>query len=185
MECLLPRDIGEIVVGDLNEEFVLRAQATSRARAIRWFAAQAARSVPRLLLQSLRRWSWLKSLGVALAAWLALGLVEPYAHGVLSGFVDAGFRMQLVIDLAVGFAACACGGFLATWLHRGSALLYSLIGTGFLASMMTGANPELPAWFLAAFLAIALVAPIIGGSVFVSLAGRPGKPKRQRTRYQP
>lgn len=178
MECLLPRDIGEVAVGDLNEEFALRAQTVSRARATAWFLGQAVRSLPRLLAQSVRRWSWLRSLAVAVVAWYALGYVEPYAHRLLSAYIDAGFGMQRLIDLGVGFTACACGGFLATCLQRGSALLYSLIGTGFMATMMTGTNPELPSWLLAAFLATAFVAPIVGGVAFVSLAGRSARRRR-------
>ena len=43
MECVLPRDLGELAVGDLNEEFALREQTTSRARASAWFAMHALR----------------------------------------------------------------------------------------------------------------------------------------------
>lgn len=173
MECLLPRELGELVVGDLNEEFALRARSQAGAGATAWFAMQAAASVPRLLVLSVRRLSWLRSFGVAVAAYLALGLVEPYMHRFMSLIIEPGFRLQLIIDLCVGFTACACGGFLATWIHRGSAAVYSLIGTGYLAAMMmTRVNPELPSWFLAAFLAVAFVAPIAGGVVFISCANR-------------
>lgn len=180
IECMLPRDLGELVVGDLNEEFALRAEAGSRARATAWFALQAVDSVPRLLLQSARRRSCLISLGVALTAYVALGFVEPYLHRLVSAVAQPGFRLQLVLDLCVGFTACACGGFLSTWVHRGSALLYSLIGTGYLASMMltSGINPDLPIWFPATFLVVALVAPLAGGLVFVALAGRRARSSR-------
>lgn len=173
MECLLPRDLGELVVGDLNEEFVLRMRSMSGARATGWFAMQAAVSVPRLLVLSVRRLSLFKSLSVAVAAYLAFGLVEPYMHRVVSLFVEPGFHIQLILDLCVGFTACACGGFLSTWIHRGSAVVYSLIGTGVLASMMmTRVNPDLPSWFLTAFLVVAFVAPIVGGVAFISCANR-------------
>lgn len=178
MECLLPHDVGELVVGDLNEEFALRVQSTSRTRATWWFVVQAAGAVPRLLVLSVRRLSWFKSLGVAVAAYLVIGLVEPYMHRALSAFIEPGFHVRLVIDLCVGFTACACGGFLSTWVHRGSALLYSVIGTGFLATAMTRANPDLPSWFLTAFLVVALVAPIVGGVAFVSCANRMTRRKR-------
>lgn len=173
MECLLPRDLGELVVGDLNEEFALRIRSMSSARATRWFAMQAAASVPRLLVFSVRPLSWLKSLGVAVAAYLLLGQLEPYMHRLASLVIEPGFQLQLVIDLLVGFAACACGGFLSTWVHRGSAVAYSLIGTGFLTSMMmTRVNPSLPFWFPTAFLVVAFVAPIVGGIAYISCARR-------------
>jgi hypothetical protein len=178
MECVLPRDLGELAVGDLNEEFALREQTTSRARASAWFAMQAAASVPRLLLLSVRRPSWLKSLGVAVAAYVALEFVEPYMHRFVSLFAEPGFNAALIIDLGVGFAACACGGFLSTWAHRGSAALYSVISTGFLAWAMRNANPDLPSWFLAAFLVVALAAPITGGAAFIACANRLKKRNR-------
>lgn len=172
VECLLPRDLGELVVGDLNEEFALRVRSMSRAQATSWFLVQAAASLPGLLMLSGRRGSWFKSLGVAVAAYLALGFVEPYMHRAVSALFEPGFHAQLVLDLTVGFVACACGGFVSTWIHRGSALLYSVIGTALLAWMMTRANPDLPSWFLAAFLAIALVAPLAGGVVSIACANR-------------
>jgi len=185
MECLLPRDLGEVVVGDLNEEFVLRVQLMSDARATVWFAIQAAVSVPNLLMLSTRRLSWFKSLCVAAVAFLVLGQVEPYMHRFVSLIIEPGFRVQLLIDLCVGFTACACGGFLATWINRGSAALYSLISTGFLAlMMMTSVHPDLPAWFLATFLVIALVAPVVGGFAYLSFANRlMNRYRRQREGY--
>jgi hypothetical protein len=185
MESVLPRELGELVVGDLNEEFALRTRSQPSAGATAWFAMQAAASVPRLLVLSVRRLSWLKSFGVAVVAYLALGLVEPYMHRFMSLIIEPGFRLQLIIDLCIGFTACACGGFLSTWIHRGSAFVYSLIGTGFLASMMmTRVNPDLPSWFLAAFLAVAFVAPIVGGVVFISCANRlAGRGRRQGGGY--
>ncbi len=180
MECLLPRDVGEFVVGDLNEEFALRVQSMSRAGATWWFVMEASRSIPRLLMLSGRGSSWFKSLGEAAAAYLALGFVEPYVHRLLSAFVEPGFQVQLVIDLFVGYMACACGGFLSTWIHRGSALLYSVISTAVLASMTTRASPDLPPWFLTAFLVIALVAPIVGGIVYIACANRMAKRRHRK-----
>jgi hypothetical protein len=181
MECLLPRDVGELVVGDLNEEFALRMRSTPGGQATAWFALQVAVSVPRLLMLSVTRLTWLKSLGVAVAAYLALGLLEPYMHRFVSLLIEPGFHLQLIVSLCVGFTACGCGGFLSTWIHRGSAVMYSLIGTGFLASMMmTRVNPDLPTWFLTAFLVVAFVAPIVGGVAFISCANRSAKRSRRQ-----
>lgn len=170
IECLLNRELGETVAGDLNEEFALRAHDASPPRATFWFAGQVLRSVPQLLWLSARRWSSLKAVAVAAIAYYVLGRVEPYMHGLVGLMVDPGLRMQMVLDLGIGFTACACGGFLSTWVHRGSAALYSLIGTGMLALAIARANPDLPTWFLTAFLFVAFVAPIVGGVVLVSIA---------------
>lgn len=172
MGAVLPRDLGDPAVGDLYEEFGLRAAATSRPRATAWFAAQAAGSVPRLLWLSARRLSSVLSLAVAAASFFVLGLIEPYMHRALAAVVSPPLVWQLIVDLLVGFAACACGGFVATSLRRGSAAIYSLIGTAYIVSGLPGMNPELPLWFPAAFVVVALVAPVTGGAAFIAISQR-------------
>jgi len=180
MEAVLPRQLGEVAVGDLVEEYRLRTRTMSTAGSAVWFAGQAARSLPRLLLVSARPLSLLLSLGVAGACFLLLSFVERYLHRAVDAVIEPStFFWLLMSDLAVGFTACACGGFLSTCLRRGSAAVYSLIGTAVIVSALPRMSPDLPGWFAAAFLVVAFVAPIAGGATFVSLArrfaGRPGR----------
>lgn len=170
IECLLPRDVSEVVVGDLFEEFALRSQSARQSGAVNWFVLQAIRSVPRLLLLSVRRWSWLKSLSAALLAFMALERIEPAVRRWLAGNFDPSLTQQIVLSLFIGFAACACGGFLSTWMHRGSALLYSAIGTSFLVASIMSVDTTEPTWFLTSFVVIAVLAPIVGGVGFVTVA---------------
>ena len=176
MEAVLPRDVGEAALGDLNEEYLLRAQSTSSPRAAAWMTWQVASSMPRLFWMSAKRLSWLVTLGVAAGTFYVLGLIEPYMHRAIYGVIAPAFFWQLIVDLCVGFTACACGGFLATCLRRGSAAIYALIGTGYIVSGLPNVNPELPVWFVAAFLVVAFVAPLLGGAVFVAVSHRlPGR----------
>jgi hypothetical protein len=178
IECLLPRDLSEPVVGDLYEELALRARSPEPRRAVAWFMLQALSSVPRLFLMSVRHWFWFKSLGVAAIAFLVLGQVEPLVHRWLAGNFEPSVNQQIALSLLVGFTACACGGFLATWMRRGSALFYSVIGTGVMVSAIASVDTNEPVWFLTAFVLIATLAPIVGGLGFVALANRWQKRRR-------
>jgi hypothetical protein len=169
-ECLLPRDPADAVIGDLLEEFSVRAQTMRQVRATAWFAGQAVRSVPRLLLLSVNRWSWLKSLGVAVLAFEVLERLEPIVRRWLVTSLEPDINERIVISLLVGFASCACGGCLATWMRRGSALIYSAIGTSFLVYASVTMDVDEPLWIPTAFIVTALLAPIIGGVGFIFLA---------------
>ena len=174
LESLLPRDIGEIVAGDLTEEFQLRNQASSRARAILWLSWQVVTSAPGLLQLSVLRWSLFRSLTVALLAFGALIFVESCVRRVLEAVFEIRFPLNLCVDLLVGFAVCLGAGFCATWMHRGSAMPLALIGTITLGAMAFVQGAQAPHWYLTIFILIALFAPIAGGAVFIAKAKRSG-----------
>lgn len=179
IECLLPRDLSEIVIGDLFEEYGLRRKSTGSRGAVSWFVLQAITSVPSLLLLSVRRWSWLKALSAALIAFMVLERIEPAVRRWLAESFDPSLTQQIALSLFIGFAACACGGFLSTWMYRGSALLYSTIGTSFLLVSIVRVDTTEPAWFLTSFVVIAVLAPIVGGVGFITFAN--GWRKRKRS----
>jgi hypothetical protein len=172
IECLLPRDLSEVVIGDLCEELALRLQSAQRRRAVWWFLLQAARSVPPLLFLSVKRWSWFKSLGVAAVAFVVLDQLEPLVRRWLASNFEPSVNQQIVISLLIGFAACACGGFLATWMRRGSAWIYSVIGASFMIAAIARVESSERLWMLSAFLVIAIAAPIIGGVGYVAVANQ-------------
>ena len=177
MEAVLPRQLGEVAVGDLVEEYRIRARTMSPAKSALWFAWQAGSSLPRLLLMSAKPLPVLLSLGVAGVCFYLLGFAEHYMHVALDAVYEPPtFFWLLISNLAVGFTACACGGFLSTSLRRGSAAIYSLIGTALIVSDLPHAGSEVPVWFAATFVVVAFVAPITGGAAFVALARRfPGR----------
>lgn len=170
IECLLPRECSELVVGDLYEEFALRSH--DRRDAVRWFMLQSVRSVPGLLWLSLRRWSWLKALAVAGLAFLLLGELEPVVARWLLGSFEFSSGQLLALSFLVGFCACACGGFLSTWAHRGSAVVYSAISSGFIVYALARFGTDDPLWIPLTFFGIAVIAPIVGGIGLTALANQ-------------
>lgn len=172
IESLLPQGLSEPMIGDLYEEMALRAETKRARRRAVWFASQACRSLPRMFLLSLKRWYWLKSLAIAALTFWLLGQLEPLVYRWLGNNFEPNVTQQIVISLAIGFASCASGGFVSTLMHRGSALLYSAIGTTFMVYGITVGGSSAPTWYLTAFVLIALIAPIVGGAGFASLAHR-------------
>ena len=172
VESLLPPELGNAVVGDLYEEHALRSATVRRNSATGWFLLQVATSLPRLWLLSVRRWSWLKSLVVAFVAFEILGRLEPLAHRWVDSNLTMSAGVQMATALLIGFVSCTIGGFLANCVRRGSALLYAAMGGGLMGWAIVRFGPGEPLWLTAAFVSIAVVAPVLGGVGYVVLADR-------------
>ena len=179
LECVLPTDLSEVVIGDLCEEFGLRSRSTRRGQAIWWFTVQSARSVPRLLFLSVKRWSWFYSLGVAALAFLVLDRLEPLVRRWLWSNFEPSVLQQIAVSLTIAFLACACGGFLATFMRRGSAWIYSAISASFIVAGIARVETSEQLWMLSAFLIIALAAPIIGGVGCIAVVNQWKSRKRE------
>src|ERR1700760_1770285 len=83
---LAPRSAREAMLGDLAEEFALRAAAASPAAAARWYRRELCASPPPLTLLWTRvaRAPWLATMGVALLAYVGVGVAEFLVHLALS-----------------------------------------------------------------------------------------------------
>ena len=73
---LVPKDVREPLMGDLAEEHALRVKAGSSSAALKWYLRQIFASIPPLLWTRLTRAAWLSTLGVALLAYFAVGVVQ-------------------------------------------------------------------------------------------------------------
>src|SRR5262249_43603542 len=69
--CLLSERDREAVMGDLAEEYALRARSASL-----WYWGQVYRSVPSILWRSARGGHWLPALSVAMGVYIAAGAAE-------------------------------------------------------------------------------------------------------------
>ena len=66
----------EPLIGDLAEEYAMRAQTDSSSVALRWYLSQICASTLPVMRIRLARAVWLATLGVALLAYLAVGVVQ-------------------------------------------------------------------------------------------------------------
>ena len=148
----------DAVIGDLAEEFQVRAERDGERAARWWYYGEAVRSVPTLVR------SWRRSLrgrdlahltGLALTAFVLsrvlVGLIVGMAYigaqrtGVATAAEGASGVVYLImaLKLALGFADTLVAGFVAAWLHDRAPLtsaftlgaLWSLLGVGVLATL--------------------------------------------------
>ena len=74
----------EPLLGDLAEEYALRANTASASAAFKWYLQQICASAPALLYAKLTRSAWIVTAGVALLAYIAVGLVELIVNRAIS-----------------------------------------------------------------------------------------------------
>ena len=72
----MPEAEREPLLGDLTEEYELRASSSSRSAALKWYLRQFCASALALLWARLGRTAWISTMGVALLAYIAVGVVE-------------------------------------------------------------------------------------------------------------
>ena len=158
------------------EEFLLRARASSTGRAGAWLLWQIATSIPKLLFLSIRRWSGLTSIAVAVVAFAVLILVEQLVSSAIRAAFEINVSIRPFVDLLVSFAVCAFVGFSATWVYRGAVMPLAVIATIVIALMVRAPGSQFPYWYQVAFVLIELIAPIMGGAALVRTAHRSRKP---------
>src|SRR6476659_1340960 len=73
---LVPKDVREPLMGDLAEEYARRVKAASSSAALKWYLHEVCASAPPLLWTRLTRAVWISTLGVALLAYIAAGIVD-------------------------------------------------------------------------------------------------------------
>src|SRR5580704_1181985 len=74
----------EPLIGDLAEEYALRVNAADSSAAFKWYLQQICASAPALLYARLTRATWIGTTGVALLAYIAVGLVELIVNWAIS-----------------------------------------------------------------------------------------------------
>jgi hypothetical protein len=135
-------DVRDAVLGDLAEEFALRAERDGIRRARRWYYREAVRTAPHLL----RDWS--RGLtardayhlaGVVLTSYVFMTMLGVLfvnlARGVMMAFgrppgapllVSPSDALLAAIGLPLGAVAATTGGYIAAWLHDRAPLISAL-----------------------------------------------------------
>jgi hypothetical protein len=142
----------EAVLGDLAEEYALRAGSASRFTISRWYWGQVYRSAPRVVWCSVRRGGWLPTLGVALGAYIAAGAVEFAGDVAISRLVAPESPVLAVVAMIIGLSTLALGGYLAAWVRPGASTALAWIVMISVAGMMVTQKPNAPLWYQIAFL---------------------------------
>jgi hypothetical protein len=179
-EFVLPVPNRDAMLGDLIEEYALRAQATSSLAAARWFWSQTCRSVLWKAWYSLRNVDFLANISIALGVYVAIAILQLGVDLVISKLVAPSPTTSVAIAPVVFLATAAIGGCLTARIRRGTTLFLAvavMISVAMMIDFRVCTIP-VPWWYPFGFLTLGplavLIAPALIG-VTNAGAGRPAR----------
>ena len=149
---LVPKDVREPLMGDLAEEYARRATRSSSA-ALKWHVRQMCASIPSLVFTRLARAVWLSTLGVAVLAYLSVGVAQLLVRWV------AGYNR---LDVIMVFPLVMLIAYFAERLRRRSALVMGAMMLIAITWMTLASNETSPLWYRAAWFIVGPAAALIG-----------------------
>lgn len=165
IDRLLPERDHEAVLGDLVEEYAIRARSGTPSMASRWYWGQVCRSIPRMVGRSVSRGRWLPTLGVAAGAYIAAGALEFAGTVTIAKLLAPDTPAFSAISLVVGLATMVIGGYVATWIRPGAATFMAGIAMVVVAVLMMTMSDSAPLWYGLAFLVVGPLAALAGGTL--------------------
>jgi hypothetical protein len=161
---LVPLHTLDAALGDLAEEYALRAQSTSPLAVSRWYWGQIARSMPQMMWIDIRRQGWVATVAVGCAAWLIASFIEAAADRLLIAWLGPDAPVHALPGALVGLSALGFGGYLAALVRPAATkVLAGLTAVVVVALTIAGAGDVSP-WYAAIFLVFGPLASIAGGT---------------------
>jgi hypothetical protein len=180
LDSVIPVPYREALLGDLIEEYTLRAESASPLTASRWFWSQACRSVASVVWSSLRSGDWLISMSIAMGVYIAMGMLKFVADVTISKLLAPEQATYVVLAPVVFLTTTAIGGWVASRIRRSATIFLALIvmiTVALLIDMRVCTIP-VPWWYQFGFLTLGplavLMAPVIV-SAFVPGDAQPAK----------
>jgi hypothetical protein len=161
---LVPLPTLDAALGDLAEEYALRAQGTSALRASRWYWGQVARSMPQMMWSDIRRDGVLTTFAVAFGAWVVASVVESLADIALIALFGSDEVVSALPGALVGLGALALGGYLAALLRPAAPKVLAALIALVVALFMVAGVGSAPLWYGVAFLVFGPLMSIAGGA---------------------
>jgi hypothetical protein len=162
---VVPEGERESLVGDLIEEYALRANAASSSAALKWYLRQVCTSAPPLLWARLRRASWISTLGVALLAYFAVGVVEFIVNWGLSISPGIGTVAYRPLGLFITCPFVVLIGYFAARVRRRAAIALGAMMLLVVTAMTLGTSESLPPWYRIAFFIVGPAAAFFGSAL--------------------
>jgi hypothetical protein len=159
------------MLGDLIEEYNLRAESASPRVAAGWLWSQACRSVPSIAWYSLRSGNWLISLTIAAGVYIVMVMLKLAADLAISKLVAPQEATQVVLAPIVFLMTTAIGGCVAARIRRGTTIFLALMVTITVAILidLKVCSIAVPWWYQFGFLALGPLAVIVTPALFVHL----------------
>ncbi len=162
---LAPENEREPLVGDLIEEYALRANATSSSAALKWYLKQVFASAPLLLRIRLTRAPWISTIGVALLAYIAVGVAELSTNWAISNWTAAGTLAYKPLGLIIVFPMVMLIGYLAETFRRGAAIVLGAMMLLVVTAMMLWTAESMPPWYRIAYFFTGPAAAFVGNAL--------------------
>jgi hypothetical protein len=162
---LVPEGERDALVGDLMEEHAMRADTTSSSAALRWFLRQVCASVPPLLSARLRRAAWIATFGVALLAYIAVGVVEWIVNRTIPSPPATGTPANMLLGLLIPFPMVALIAYVAARFRPRAPIVLGAIML-LMVTLMTFTSAErIPTWYRIAYFLVGPAAAFIGSAL--------------------
>ncbi len=144
----MPKEVREPLIGDLEEEYAQRVKTVSSSSALKWYVKQICVSIPPLLWTRLTRTAWLSTLGVAVAAYFAVGVAQVIIRMALS---SASATRYNPLDLIAIFPMVVLIGYVAERFRRRAALVLGAMMLLAITAMTVGQAESSPLWYRVAW----------------------------------
>jgi len=165
--CLLPLTDREAVLGDLIEEYAIRARSDPASMVDRWYWGQVYRSIPQAQWSAIRRGGAVTTLGTALAAFIAAGALEAATLAALAKVLGGDANQPTALSVVVGLATIVLGGHIAARIRPGAAQALAGIEMIAVVILMVTMTDSAPLWYGLTFLIIGPLAALAGGTLHV------------------
>jgi Solute carrier family 35 len=160
----------ESLVGDLTEEYALRANATSSSAACNWQLRQIYASTSSLLWYRLAHAAWISTLGVALLAYIVVGVVEFTANWAILHALPTGTRTYTPLELIITVPAVMLIGYFAARFRRAAAAVLGVMMLLVVTAMMLSSTEHMPLWYQIVYFWVGPAAAFIGGRLRAATA---------------
>jgi hypothetical protein len=180
LESVVPVRYREAMLGDLMEEYTLRAESTSPGTADRWLWSQACRSVPSTIWTSLCSRNWLISMSIATGLYIVMGMLKLATDLMITKFVAPQQEAQIVLAPIVFLTTAAIGGCVAARIRRGVMIFLALIVmiTVVVLMHLKVCTIPVPWWYPFGFLTLGPLAVLIAPAIVGALL--PGNTQRAK-----
>jgi hypothetical protein len=162
---LAPRSQREALIGDLVEECALRAQADSSSEAHKWYLRQLCASAPPLLWTRFTRAAWISTLGVALFAYIAVGVVELIVNWAIANSSATGTAAYNPLGMFITFPLVVLIGYFAARFRRRAPIVLTAIMLLSVTAMMLWSTESMPRWYRIAYFLVGPAASFIGSTL--------------------
>jgi hypothetical protein len=164
---VLPERDRDAVLGDLFEEYALRARSAKPSTVSRWYWGQVCRSIPRMVWRRVREGQWLRTIGVAAGAYIASGTIEFIGTAAISRVFAPSARLLTVLSLVFGLATIMLGGYFAARIRAEAATALAGIVMIAVLILIVTKSGSAPIWYGLAFLIVGPLAALAGGTLYL------------------